>query len=115
MPTDEKLTAVVTAPLDFFQNDDAAPTVSLHRWVMQPDNWSDRADRAQLAGRAEILAIRAAACHSSVGGWRCDPVVFYSPVDDGPGFIWKLDNNGTTIVIGHSVPTLPEEVSRITE
>lgn len=110
IPSSAILDAVVIPPLDFF-NPEFCPTMLLSDWVAQPKDQKEKESRMDLAARAEKLAIYAAEGNE----WRCPPVVFYVPWYDGPGFIWKMENNGTTIVVGVRQTETPYELDLVSE
>jgi hypothetical protein len=40
---------------------------------------------------------------------RCEPRVAYNPVTEEHYFIFKYNNNGTTFLVGDSLPIMPED------
>jgi hypothetical protein len=88
------ITVKVVGPLDFFENH----TLLLEEWLAR--NSEERVRCIEDFMRAVI----AVSHHEWWDGMmRCEPRVAYNPDGEHPYFIFKLDNNGTTFLVGMKV------------
>jgi hypothetical protein len=71
--------------------------------VTEPENRTEK-------WRMLIRACWLMAAHVDRDGLRQDPRVGYDPGNDGPFFIFKVANNGTTYLVAQTRITLPKGV-----
>lgn len=82
------------------------------QWVAKTSDWEVRAERTKAVADAikeHDLFLQQNPSAVSSGGLRHEPHVFYSPHSDGPAFLFKYDNNGTTVVVGECLGALKDE------
>ena len=85
-------------PLDFFED----ATLTLAEWL-------DKSDPQQrIQKMATFMKSVVAVSRHPVWEWdlRCEPRVAYNPALDDTYFIFKIDNNGSTFLVGDSLPLL---------
>lgn len=99
----EGLKVVAISPLDFFDD----YTLAITDWMGRDSYDATIADKVERYTEAFAAVSR----HPYWDGrLRCLPRVGYNPAEDEGYFIFKIDNNGTTFLVGRTLPPVDEEM-----